>query len=114
MEIGGNKNTIKQNSSALTDGYTLYILSLEVLKMAKTVTVSKWGNAQGIRIPDAFCKQLGISVGDIVSLSVSEDKIVMEKTKGQYTLEARLKAWDGRGESGPELDWGPPVGKEMW
>ena len=82
--------------------------------MAKTAIVSKWGNAQGVRLPEAFCKQLGISVGDEVSLSISQDTIVIEKTSGQYTLEARLKAWDGRGESGPEIDWGPPVGKEVW
>ena len=82
--------------------------------MAKTVIVSKWGNAQGIRLPEAFCRQLGISVGDEVSLSVSEDKIIIEKIQGQYTIKARLKKWNGNRDGGPEIDWGPPVGKEMW
>ena len=81
--------------------------------MAKTAVVSKWGNAQGIRLPEAFCKQLGISVGDEVSLTIVKDKLVVENVNEQNTIEARFKNWDGKG--GPELiDWGPPVGKEIW
>jgi len=82
--------------------------------MAKTVIVRKWDNAQGIRLPEAFCRQLGISAGDEVSISVSQDKIIVEKTNEQYTLQARLKAWDGRGKKEPELAGGEPVGKEIW
>ena len=82
--------------------------------MAKTVIVSKWGNAQGIRLPEAFCRQLGISVGDEVSLTIVKDKIVVANSSEQYTLKSRLKAWDGRGGSEPEYDWGGPAGKEMW
>ena len=82
--------------------------------MAKTAVVSKWGNAQGIRIPEAFCKQLGISVGDEVSLSIARDKLIIAKADEQYTLKARREAWDGRGKSEPEYDWGETAGKEIW
>ena len=82
--------------------------------MAKKVIVSKWGNAQGIRLPEAFCRQLGIAVGDEVSLSITRDKLIVAKASDQYTLQARKKAWDGRGGAGGEYDWGPPAGKELW
>ena len=82
--------------------------------MAKTAVVSKWGNAQGIRIPEAFCRQLGISVGDEVSLTIVKDRLVVENSNERYTLKARMKAWDGKGTSGKEYDYGQPVGKEIW
>ena len=82
--------------------------------MAKTAVVSKWGNAQGIRLPEAFCQQLGISVGDEVSLTIEKNKLVISNSIDRYSLKARLKAWDGRGASDPECDWGTPVGKELW
>ena len=82
--------------------------------MAKTAVVSKWGNAQGIRIPEAFCRQLDISVGDEVSLSIARDKLIIAKADEQYTLKARREAWDGRGVSETEYDWGEATGKEMW
>ena len=82
--------------------------------MAKTAVLSKWGNAQGIRIPEAFCRQLGISVGDEVSLTIIKDRLVMESSAEKYTLKARMKAWDGKGASDREYDYGQPAGKEIW
>ncbi|MDR1730904.1 MAG: AbrB/MazE/SpoVT family DNA-binding domain-containing protein [Synergistaceae bacterium] len=82
--------------------------------MAKAVTVSKWGNAQGIRLPDAFCRQLGISVGDKVFLAMEQNRLVITSANEQYTLQARLEAWKGSGTPEPEYDWGQPVGREMW
>jgi hypothetical protein len=49
----------------------------EVFLMSKTAVISKWGNAQGLRLPKVFCRQLGISVGDKVSLSIEDDKLVI-------------------------------------
>ncbi|MDR1801575.1 MAG: AbrB/MazE/SpoVT family DNA-binding domain-containing protein [Lachnospiraceae bacterium] len=80
----------------------------------KTATVSKWGNAQGIRIPEAFCSQLGLSVGDKVALNIEKDRLIIVKADECYSLQARYKAWDKRGQSEPEYDWGEPVGKEIW
>jgi len=82
--------------------------------MTKTAIISKWGNAQGIRLPEAFCRQLDISVGDEVSLSIARDKLIIAKADEKYTLKARLEAWDGRGASEFEYDWGEAAGKEIW
>ena len=82
--------------------------------MPKTVTVCKWGNAQGIRLPDAFCRQLGISVGDKVILDMEQNKLVVTNADDQYTLQARFASWNGSGKPEAEYDWGGPAGKEMW
>jgi antitoxin MazE len=81
-------------------------------------TLTKWGNAQGIRLPVAFCRQLGLSVGDKVSIRIEDGNIVLSNEPDeQYTLKARMKAWTGRGAAlteSEEFDWGEPVGKEIW
>jgi antitoxin MazE len=82
--------------------------------MSKTAVISKWGNAQGLRIPKAFCHQLGISVGDRVSLSIEEDRLVISGANEEYTLKARMKNWNGVRNQAHEYDWGKPVGKETW
>ena len=81
--------------------------------MAKIAVVSKWGNAHGIRLPEAFCRQLGIAVGDKVSLTIVKDKLIVENAIEQNTIEARFKKWNGKGSPEP-VDWGAPVGKEIW
>jgi antitoxin MazE len=83
--------------------------------MSKTATLTQWGNAQGIRIPKTFCRQLGLSVGDKISMEIEKGKIILYTTPDEaYTLKARREAWDGKGSALPELDWGEPVGKELW
>ncbi|MDR2108819.1 MAG: AbrB/MazE/SpoVT family DNA-binding domain-containing protein [Coriobacteriales bacterium] len=82
--------------------------------MGNTVTVSKWGNAQGVRLPKAFCDLLDISVGDKVQISVESKRIVIEKPDEQFTLQARMRNWDGKRYEAPEIDWGKPAGQEVW
>ena len=82
--------------------------------MTKKATVSKWGNARAIRIPEAFCQQLGISIGDEVSIIIEKDRLVVTNSNQAYTLKARLKAWNGEGAADQEYEWGEPVGREVW
>ncbi|MDR1712667.1 MAG: hypothetical protein LBR39_00700 [Coriobacteriales bacterium] len=41
--------------------------------MQDQAVLSKWGNGQGIRISKAICRQLGIAVGDVAVLDVTDD-----------------------------------------
>lgn len=47
----------------------------------KGLVVSKWGNGQGIRIPQAILKLLSISVGDQLNLEVDGDRIILTPIK---------------------------------
>ena len=79
-----------------------------------TVTLSKWGNGQGVLIPKRFCEQLGLKTGDKVSISADRTRIIIERPEENYTLAARMRNWDGKGEPVRDYDWGKPVGREMW
>lgn len=83
--------------------------------MSSVATIGKWGNAQGIRLPKAFCDLLGIGVGDQVAISTKDNKIIIEPAEDQYTIAARkARDWDGKPLKAHEIDWGKPVGKEIW
>lgn len=53
-----------------------------------TAAIGKWGNGAGLRIPQPFMKQLGLSIGDFVRISVTETNLVV--TKAGPTLEELL------------------------
>jgi antitoxin MazE len=78
--------------------------------------VQKWGNSQGLRFPKTVLEEAQINVGDKVSITVQDGKIIIEtvnKLRNAYDLrELVLKIpKDYRVE---EVDWGAPVGKEEW
>ena len=77
-------------------------------------TISKWGNSQGIRIPKEFINALGISFDTPLDLDLKNDKIIISKKFKHQTLEERVKK-SGRPLSfSHEIDWGDPVGDEVW
>jgi antitoxin MazE len=82
----------------------------------QTATVNKWGNAQAIRLPSDFCKKLGISPGDTVTLEIVKNKIVVSTTSQKLpnTIQERIKFWDGVRDMSSEIDWGADVGKEAF
>ena len=41
--------------------------------------LQKWGNSQGVRIPNSFLKQLGLKENDNIDISTSEDCIIIRK-----------------------------------
>ena len=43
--------------------------------------ISQWGNSQGIRIPCALMREIGLVVGDKVDIQVKEGEIFVSKIK---------------------------------
>ena len=79
-----------------------------------TATIGRWGNANAIRIPKALCEQIGISADDVVSVKASDNEIVIQKTSDKFTIQNLKKTWNGTRYSAEEIDWGAPVGDEVW
>ena len=80
-----------------------------------TATIGKWGNASAVRIPQPFCEQVGIGVGDAVSIFVDgRQRIIIEPERSKHTLQERMRAWDGVRYATHEYDWGEPRGEEVW
>lgn len=80
-----------------------------------TATIGKWGNASAVRIPQPFCEQLGVNVGDAVRIFLEGGRrIVIEPSTEQFTLSARMRGWEGGRFEASEYDWGDPAGEEVW
>ena len=90
-------------------------------------TIVKWGNSQGIRIPKAFLKSAHIAENDPVDMTLENEKIIISKktsAKKHKTTRERLIEFYGEDfeqikdqqseQSSAIIDWGGPVGKEIW
>lgn len=74
--------------------------------------VKKWGNSLGIRIPAAMAVRQHIAEGSEVDLVEQKDQIVI-RPEPEPTLKdllAQIKS----GSRPALVDWGKPVGKEVW
>ena len=78
--------------------------------------VQKWGNSQGLRFTKALLQEAQINVGDEVNVSVQKGRIIVEpvtKVRGRYDLKELVSKIPQEYQA-EELDWGEPIGKEVW
>ena len=77
-------------------------------------TVSKWGNSRALRIHKDIALEAGLDFGAKVELRVVNGELhVVPVKKSKFTLE-ELVAQITPENRHEEIDWGPPVGKEIW
>lgn len=85
-----------------------------------SVTVSKWGNSLGIRIPLAIVEALSIKGGDTISYEVKNNSVILRKEKSSEQLfeEFYGKSFDSISSQdlGPAsiVDFGDDVGGEVF
>ena len=84
-------------------------------------TVVKWGNSHGIRLPKVFLENIKIKENDPVDVILEKNRIIIKKIdqKKHKTIKQRLLEFYGddykkHGKYQKEIDWGKPVGKEIW
>ena len=78
--------------------------------------VQKWGNSQGLRIPKQILEETNLHVGDDVTISVQDGNIVISPSKDKrrkYDIN-ELVSRIPPDYKPQELDWGKPVGREVW
>ncbi|MDR2902906.1 MAG: AbrB/MazE/SpoVT family DNA-binding domain-containing protein [Clostridiales bacterium] len=79
-----------------------------------TATIQKWGNSQGIRLPKVLLDDLDINEGEEVDLFVHRGTIVIKPSKKKRkTIQELFADYEGGYES-QEMEWGEPVGEEIW
>lgn len=76
--------------------------------------IKAWGDSQGIVIPTEILAQTGVSVNDVMDISVVDGKIVLEKKFRHKSLEERAAEYGGKLILEGEFDWGEKVGREIW
>lgn len=79
-----------------------------------TVKIQKWGNSLGVRVPKNLADLLKIQAGSEVIL-VPEDRGLLLKPIRQrrVSLRALVDQITPQNRHG-EIDWGEPVGREVW
>jgi len=76
--------------------------------------VQKWGNSMALRIPKAFADEMQITTETAVELTIEDGKLVINPVhEPEYTLEDLLALITPENIHN-EVDWGAPVGQEVW
>jgi antitoxin MazE len=75
------------------------------------MTISKWGNSLGVRIPGAVAKAAGIGLGTPVHITAIKGRIVLEPVR--YDLKNLLSAITQKNRH-PVIDTGSTTGSEAW
>lgn len=77
--------------------------------------VQKWGNSLAVRIPDDVVEEAGFTPGKEVTVKNVRNTVVIAlvRAKKRPTLE-ELVARITPENRHPAIDWGKPMGKEIW
>ena len=95
--------------------YLVYTMCTpSVRRLLMRAQVKEWGNSQGVRLSKEILKSAGISLNEVLDVTVSNGVITLEKTFRHKTLEERAAEFDGKLMLDGEYDWGEPVGREGW
>jgi antitoxin MazE len=78
--------------------------------------IQKWGNSQGLRLNRQLLEDAHLSVGDEVDVTVDDGMIVIapaRRIRGKHSLKELVSRIPKDHKPG-EMDWGRPVGREVW
>lgn len=77
-------------------------------------TIQKWGNSQGIRLPKIILDDLNIHEGEEVEIFTENNSIIIKPaSKKRKSIQELFD--DYNDDYVPEeIDWGKPVGGEVW
>lgn len=76
--------------------------------------VGQWGNSLAIRIPKYIVEALELKPNDAVECSAEAGKLIVQRiqTLPELSLNELLEGVTEPSE--PEVDWGKPMGDEVW
>jgi antitoxin MazE len=78
------------------------------------VQVKKWGNSASVRIPAAVMAAASLSVDQSVEVTAEGGRVIIEPvTTPVYDLDQLLDQMTPE-TFHQEVDFGPPVGQEIW
>jgi antitoxin MazE len=89
-------------------------MQVEGKLMKTTVQIKKWGNSLAIRIPSRVASDLGLKDNSHVQITTDGDSATIRReVDAPISLEDLVKGITPENVHG-EMDWGAPVGKEVW
>ena len=109
-ENGGVKGSIRFHLRALK---SKGMVEEKLVPTAARSQVVGWGNSHALRIPRAMLDALNIKEGDEVELMVEDGRLTARPVHPKLTLESLVAAITPE-NCHEEIDWGKPVGNEVW
>ena len=77
-------------------------------------TVRKWGNSAAVRIPASVMQATRLDLDEVVDVREEAGRIVIEPVRQKsYDLDKLLKGITPKNQH-EAVDFGPPMGKEVW
>lgn len=78
-----------------------------------TTTIQKWGNSQGIRIPKFLIEAVEWHENEQLVMTAENGSIVIKKAEPRKNIIELFEDYEGDYKPS-EIDWGEPVGNEVW
>jgi len=83
--------------------------------MSPEVSISQWGNSQGLRIPKSIVEGLQINIGDKVKIFIENGRAVIEPVKKKKKIDIDTLIADiPKDYKKDEELLTSPMGKEVW
>jgi len=83
--------------------------------MSPEVSISQWGNSQGLRIPKSIVEALQINIGDKVKIFIENGRAVIEPVKKKKKIDIDTLIADiPKDYKKDEELLTSPMGKEVW
>jgi antitoxin MazE len=73
--------------------------------------IGKWGNSLAVRLPGAYAKDLGLTEGMELEVSLASGGLLLRPRQNEYSLEELVTQITPENLH-EETDWGPAVGRE--
>lgn len=76
--------------------------------------VGQWGNSLAVRIPKHVAESLDLQPNDAIEFTVADGKVTLAPVRDlpDFSLDELLAQVTEPSE--PEVDWGKPMGQEIW
>ena len=87
------------------------------MNMIRDSKINNWGTALGVRIPAEFAKAIDVTNNSAINIVLEDDRIVIMKSKEKpkrRNVQALFAEYPEDFIQEEELDWGNPVGNELW
>jgi len=83
--------------------------------MSPEVSISQWGNSQGLRIPKSIVEALQINIGDKVKIFIENGRAVIEPVKKRKKIDIDTLIADIPEDYKKDEELlTSPMGKEVW
>jgi len=87
------------------------------MSTARIMRVNRWGNSLGIRLPGEFVNFVQLKEKSLVEVKADGEKLIITKIKEEAprrTLQELFDMYPADYIKEEEIEWGSPVGGEIW